>query len=71
MHILLNCLLFIFYFLGTYEESPRVTVTQTGLQIQRKNELHSFCRSFIASNSNYSKALLYDKVKSKPIHTAN
>lgn len=71
--------LFIFYFLGTYEESPRdlyinlskIHVTQTGLQIQRKNKLHSFCRSFIASNSNYSKALLYDKVKSKPIHTAN
>ena len=67
-----------FIVLDTYEELPRdlyinlskIQMTQRRLQIERKNELHSFCRSFISRNSKYSKALLYNKVKSKPLHPA-
>ena len=53
-----------------YTNLSGVPVIQRQIQVQRQNDLHSFCNSFIANNSNYRKALLYNKVKSKPLHPA-
>lgn len=64
--------------LGNHEEKSKdfytnvsgIPVIQRQVQMQRQNDLLNFCRLFIKNNSNYRKTLLYNKVKSKPLHPA-
>ena len=53
-----------------YINLPKIPVSQKQLQMTRLNDLRNFCRSFIANNLYYNKTLLYNKVKSKPLHPA-